>query len=133
MTEYLNKNQVIYLNAVLIKRFSPSEDIGIKEPSLLDSAINCPKQSVLGEDAYPTLCQKAAALFQNLAQNHPFYNANKRTAYAALELFLRKNGYVIQASQKEKENFTVELSDQQNKIAIQDISTWIKVHATPWR
>ncbi|MCQ2009915.1 type II toxin-antitoxin system death-on-curing family toxin [Sporolactobacillus sp. STSJ-5] len=133
MTEYLNKNQVIYLNAVLIKRFSPSEDIGIKEPSLLDSAINRPKQSVLGEDAYPTLCQKAAALFQSLAQNHPFYNANKRTAYAALELFLRKNGYVIQASQKEKENFTVELSDQQNKIAIQDISTWIKVHATLWR
>lgn len=135
MTEYLNKSQVVYLNAILIRRFSPSEDIGIKDSNLLDSAINRPRQSAFGEDAYPTIFEKAAALFQSLAQNHSFYNANKRTAYAALELFLRKNGYVILAEQKQKEDLTVELSDQQNNISVHDVSIWIEEHSSPysWR
>ncbi|MDN3955947.1 type II toxin-antitoxin system death-on-curing family toxin [Sporolactobacillus laevolacticus] len=135
MTEYLNKSQVVYLNAILIRRFSPSEDIGIKDLNLLDSAINYSRQSAFGEDAYPTIFEKAAALFQSLAQNHPFYNANKRTAYAALELFLRKNGYVILAEQKQKEDLTVELSDQQNNISVHDVSIWIEEHSSPysWR
>ncbi|MFT8871907.1 MAG: type II toxin-antitoxin system death-on-curing family toxin [Sporolactobacillus sp.] len=102
MTQYLSKNQVIFLNAFLIKTYSPTEDIGIKDVNLLDSAINRPRASAVGEDAYQTLFEKAAALFQSLAQNHPFYNANKLTAYAALESFLRENGFKIQAEQTEK-------------------------------
>lgn len=129
MTDYLTKSQVIYLNAFLIKTYSPGEDIGIKDTKLLDSAINRPKASAFGADTYPTLFAKAAALFQSLAQNHPFFNANKRTAYAALEAFLRKNGYKIHAEPAEKGNFTVKLSDQENKIIITEISIWIKNHS----
>ncbi|MFX3616533.1 MAG: type II toxin-antitoxin system death-on-curing family toxin [Sporolactobacillus sp.] len=133
MTEYLTKNQVIYLNALLIRMYAPTEDTGIKDTKMLDSAINRPRASAFGEDAYQTFFEKAAALFQSLAQNHPFYNANKRTAYAALEAFLRRNGLKVQAEQKEKEDFTVEISDQQNRITIQEISTWIENHSTRMR
>ncbi|MFT8323739.1 MAG: type II toxin-antitoxin system death-on-curing family toxin [Bacillus sp. (in: firmicutes)] len=128
MTTYLTKGQIVYLNAFLIKKYSSSEDIGIKEPNLLDSAINRPKQSAFGEDAYKTVFEKSAALFQSLAQNHPFYNANKRTAYAALKVFLLQNGYSIEAKQQEKEDFTVKISDQENKIGINEMSIWIENH-----
>jgi death-on-curing protein len=129
VTTYLTKGQIVYLNAFLIKKYSSSEDIGIKEPSLLDSAINRPRQSAFGEDAYKTIFEKSAALFQSLAQNHPFYNANKRTAYAALKIFLLLNGYSIEAEQQEKEDFTVKISDQENKVGINEMSIWIENHS----
>ncbi|GAY78710.1 death on curing protein, Doc toxin [Sporolactobacillus inulinus] len=129
MTDYVTKNHVIYLNAFLIKTYSPGEDIGIKDTRLLDSAINRPRASAFGSDVYPTLFTKAAALFESLAQNHPFYNANKRTAYASLELFLRKNGYKIHAEPNKKEDFTVKISDQENKVTTSEISTWIENHS----
>ncbi|WP_332237388.1 type II toxin-antitoxin system death-on-curing family toxin [Sporolactobacillus sp. KGMB 08714] len=132
MTCYLAKNQVIFLNALLIQTYSPTENIGIKNPALLDSAVNRSRQSAFGKDAYPTLFEKAAALFQSLVQNHPFYSANKRTAYAALEAFLRINGFKIQTDDREKEDFTVRISDQENRIALAEIRTWIENHSIPF-
>lgn len=51
-----------------IHLYSPKEPIGVKEPGLLDSAINRPKQSVFGNDAYPSIYEKAAALFEFIAK-----------------------------------------------------------------
>ena len=56
-----------------------------------------------GQDLYPTLVEKAAALGFSLIQNHPFVDGNKRTAHAALETFLVLNGYQIQATVEEQE------------------------------
>ena len=42
--------------------------------------MNRTKQSAFGEEAYPSIFEKAAELFESLAQNHAFHNANKRTA-----------------------------------------------------
>jgi death-on-curing family protein len=126
MTHYLSEEQIIYLNAFLIRTYSPNEDTGVKEAALLNSAVNRPKQSAFGRDAYPTIFQKAAALFQSLAQNHPFFNANKRTAFAALEAFLEKNGYTLSVETPEEIDFTVEIADQENEIDIAKISIWIE-------
>ncbi|TGA95493.1 type II toxin-antitoxin system death-on-curing family toxin [Sporolactobacillus shoreae] len=126
MTYYLTEEQIIYLNAFLIRTYSPNEDVGVKEAALLNSAVNRPKQSAFGRDAYPTIFKKAAALFQSLSQNHPFFNANKRTAFAALEAFLEKNGYTLSVETQEEIDFTVEIADQENKIDINEISIWIK-------
>ena len=72
---YLTTNQVIAINTVRIRLYSPDEPLGVKDPNLLDSAINRPKQSVFGSDAYPTIFEKAAALFESIAKNHAFHNA----------------------------------------------------------
>ena len=45
---YLTTNQVITINTVQIRLYSPKEQIGVKDPGLLDSVINRPKQSVFG-------------------------------------------------------------------------------------
>ncbi|WP_420850670.1 type II toxin-antitoxin system death-on-curing family toxin [Paenibacillus lutrae] len=60
--------------------------------------------STFGKDAYPTIWNKAAALFEPLGQNHPFQNANERTAFTALLIFLRYNGYHFKMPPKATED-----------------------------
>lgn len=60
---------------------------------LLESALARPQASVFGEDAYPTVHAKAAALFHSLACNHGLKDGNKRTAVAAVAWFYHLNGH----------------------------------------
>lgn len=85
---YLTTNQAIAINTFQIKIYSPQEQTRVQEPDLLDSALNRPKQSLFGDDAYPTIHEKAAALVESMSMNHTFFNANKRTALASLIIFL---------------------------------------------
>jgi death on curing protein len=62
---------------------------------LLESAAIQPFQSAFGQDAYPTIPDKAACLFHSLIANHCFHNGNKRTGVLALDQFLYANGYVL--------------------------------------
>jgi len=62
---------------------------------LLESSVRQPFQSAFGEDAYPTIEEKAACLFHSLIANHCFQNGNKRTGVLALDQFLYANAYVL--------------------------------------
>jgi death-on-curing protein len=62
-----------------------------RDVGLLDAATARPRSSVLGEDAYPTLDLKAAALLESLARDHPLVDGNKRLAWWATTLFLWLN------------------------------------------
>jgi death on curing protein len=64
----------------------------VADEGLLQSSIARPQASVLGDDAYPTLWDKAAALLHSLARNRAFVDGNKRTAWASAWAFLRING-----------------------------------------
>ncbi|MFI2856253.1 type II toxin-antitoxin system death-on-curing family toxin [Paenibacillus sp. JSM ZJ436] len=108
-TRYLSVQEVIAINVAMIQRYSIGEHIGVKEPGLLESAVHRPQSSVFGEDAYPTIFEKAAALFESLGQNHPFHNANKRTAFTALVVFLRYDGLHFKMDTKKAEDFTVDM------------------------
>ncbi|WP_028984305.1 type II toxin-antitoxin system death-on-curing family toxin [Sporolactobacillus terrae] len=126
---FINENELILINAVLIKRYTPLEQIAVKEPFLLNRAVNRPKQSAFGQDAYATIDEKAAALFQSIAQNHAFYNANKRTAFVGMVTFLGKNAIEFDAEKDDVVSFTIKISDQQNKISLSEISRWIQKHS----
>lgn len=106
---YLSIPEVIAVNVALIQKYSPGELIGVKESSLLESAVMRPQSSAFGRDAYPSVYEKAAALFESLGKNHPFHNANKRTAFTAFVLFLHFNGYRFMMDQKKAEDFTVNM------------------------
>lgn len=108
-TRYLSIEEVIAINTLMIQKFSPKEDAGIRDIGLLESAVNRPKQIAFGADAYQTIYEKASALFVPIGQNHPFHNANKRTAFSSLALFLKFNGYNLHMDKKEAENFTVDM------------------------
>jgi death-on-curing protein len=68
---------------------------GVRSNHQLASAALQPYQSVFGEDAYPSIPEKAAAHAFFLAESQPFIDGNKRTAALALTVFLDVNGYEL--------------------------------------
>jgi death on curing protein len=84
--EYLDLEDLLSLLRVL--GAGPVADLG-----LLDSAAGRPRASAFGEEAYPTLTLKAAALLHSLARNHPLVDGNKRLAWLATVVFLDLNGH----------------------------------------
>lgn len=63
----------------------------VRDIGLLDAAIHRPAASAFGQDAYPTLLDKAAALFESLVRNHPLVDGNKRLAWTMTVVFLGFN------------------------------------------
>lgn len=119
---YLTTNQVITINTIQIHLYSPDEATGVKDPSLLDSALNRPKQSAFGNSIY----EKAAALFESIEKNYAFYNANKRTALASLIVFLKMNHYEWTMGIEEEQDFVVDVV--LHKYTFEEIIQIIKSH-----
>ena len=86
MTRYLTVEQTLR-----IARIAVGGPIYLRDLGLLDAAVHRPRASVLGQDAYPDLMTKAAALMQSLARNHPLVDGNKRLAWLATYVFCAKN------------------------------------------
>lgn len=64
----------------------------VRDLGLIESALARPQTSVFGEDAYPSLDEKAAALLQSLVLNHGLVDGNKRLGFACTSIFLTLNG-----------------------------------------
>jgi death-on-curing protein len=64
----------------------------VRDYGLLEAALSRPRASAFGEDAYPSLHDKAAALLHSLARNHALVDGNKRLALAGTMTFLAVNG-----------------------------------------
>ncbi|MEL6509787.1 MAG: type II toxin-antitoxin system death-on-curing family toxin [Pseudomonadota bacterium] len=80
---------------------------GPKDTGLLISALSRQFVSYEGFDKWHSVPEKAATLLFGLVQNHPFYDANKRTAYLSTVHYLYQNGLVITVSEKALEDMTV--------------------------
>lgn len=88
MVEFLDLEDLLALTNDL--RAGPVRDAG-----LLESAAARPRTSLFGEDAYPTLADKAAALLHSICKNHALVDGNKRLAWLAADVFLRVNGVIV--------------------------------------
>ncbi|HEY0639246.1 MAG TPA: Fic family protein [Pseudonocardiaceae bacterium] len=64
----------------------------VRDWGLLDAAANRPRATVFGEEAYPELHEKAAALLESLVRHQPLVDGNKRLGWVAARLFLVLNG-----------------------------------------
>lgn len=125
---FLTIQEVIAINVAMIERYSRGEQIGVKDTSLLKSAVLRPQSSAFSEDAYPTIFSNAAALFESLGQNHPFHNANKRTAFTALLIFLRYNNFQFKMDQKAAEDFTVDMVN--HEFSLNQLALSIELHSS---
>jgi death-on-curing protein len=85
--EYLDVEDLVGLTVALLGDPPPIRDLG-----LLDAAAARPRASAFGEDAYPDLWSKAAALLQSIVKNHPLIDGNKRLGWLATAVFLELNG-----------------------------------------
>ena len=82
----------------------------VRDHGLLEAAAFRPQASVFGADAYPTLWDKAAAMMESLARNHPLVDGNKRLALAGTIVFLGMNGFRLTMTNDEAYNFTIKVS-----------------------
>lgn len=106
MTRYLTVEQ-----ALRIARVAVGGPIDVRDIGLLESAVHRPRASVLGQDAYPDLLRKAAALLHSLAGNHPLVDGNKRLAWLATYVLLAKNGMLLDPDDDAAYAFVVGVAD----------------------
>lgn len=105
MTEYLDLEDLLE-----IARRTIGADVAVRDYGLLESALARPRASVFGEDAYPGLHLKAAALFHSLARNHALIDGNKRLAWTACLTFLGINGTWISAPEDDRFDFVIDVA-----------------------
>ena len=117
MTHYLTVEQ-----ALRIARSAVGGPIYVRDVGLLEAAVHRPRTSVLGQDAYPDLFTKAAALLHSLARSHPLVDGNKRLAWLATYVFLAKNDVVLDPGDDEAYDLVVAVAagtiDEVSDIAV---------------
>jgi death on curing protein len=99
---------------------------GLLNLGALGSALAQPRMTFDGQDLYPTMVEKAAALGFSLIQNHPFVDGNKRTAHAAMEIFLVLNAYQIHATVEEQEDTILKVAA--GKSGREAFTAWLRRH-----
>jgi len=110
MTSFLTKEEVVTAHYFMMKRMDDTDQAGVKDHALLESAVHRPRQSLFGEDAYPSLFDKAAAMLDSLVKDHCFHNGNKRTAYLVTKSFLMLNGFHLRMERNYAVEFIVDIA-----------------------
>ena len=121
---YLSLQEVVSLHSLVIAQSGGSS--GLRDRGALESAVAQPEASFGGEDLYPDLPSKAAALGHSLIQNHPFVDGNKRVGHAAMEVFLLLNGHEIDASVDDQEQIIIGVAS--GKVSRIEFSKWLLKH-----
>ncbi|MER3434518.1 MAG: type II toxin-antitoxin system death-on-curing family toxin [Leptolyngbya sp. ERB_1_1] len=124
MIRYLSLIEVLDLHRRIIETSGGA--IGIRDLGMLESAIAQPRMTFGGEELYPSLIDKAAALGFSLIMNHPFVDGNKRIGHAAMETFLVLNGLEISASVDEQEQIVLALAS--GELQREQFVEWLKQH-----
>lgn len=121
----LTAPQVLFIHARLIDETGGSH--GVRDLGLLQSALARPQATYDGQELYPSLFAKAAALMDSLIRNHPFIDGNKRTAVSAAALFLQMNGSRLTASTAQLVDFAMRVVEEKPGIA--EMAAWFSHHS----
>ena len=119
---YPTLDEIIRAHDALLKKYGGSA--GIRDQGLLESAVHRPQSVVFGQDAYPALFDKAAAVCHSLLFNHPFVDGNKRVAFAACHLMLLLNGWNLTSRSDETYKFLIDAIKNHSDWPM--ISAWLK-------
>ena len=102
---FLNLDELLYVAVRTLGAEPEIRDLG-----LLESALARPQASAFGEDAYPTIHEKAAALLHSVARNHALVDGNKRLALAAAIAFYGVNGMRLTLTNDEAYELVIDVA-----------------------
>ena len=122
MSDYLTVAEVLAMHTDQIERYGGSH--GVRDRGLLEAALYRPQTGY-----YADLIEEAAALWESLAQNHPFIDGNKRTAFAAMYTFLAINGARLTAGAQQTYVFIAALYET-NEFNFDKLVPWLRSHVT---
>jgi death-on-curing protein len=120
MTDYLTLVELLAMHDDQIRRYGGSD--GVRDHGLLESALYRPQTGY-----YSDLIEEAAALWESLAQNHPFIDGNKRTAFAAMYTFLAINGIRLTADARETYLFIAGLYGD-GRFSFENLVHWLRAN-----
>src|SRR5690348_3675536 len=104
----LSLEQLLEIHALVIK--ATGDRAGLRDLGRLEAAIATQTQNVFGEELYPSIVDKAAAVIRGIIADHPFVDGNKRTAMLAGLTLLEINQVQFRAKPGEIEDFAVEIA-----------------------
>lgn len=127
MITWIGKDLALAIHARQLAEHGGSS--GVRDETLLESALARPQQRHAYGDPPADLADLAASLACGLARNHPFVDGNKRTAAVACETFIELNGAVLVAT--DLELFPVYTDLATGKLSETDFAAWLRPRLTP--
>jgi len=123
MSEYLTVAEVYRMQYRLIEMFGGLH--GVRDKGAVEAAVFRPQIGY-----YNSVEEEAAALMESLAMNHGFVDGNKRIAFAAADVFLRRNGFYLAVDAGEAEGF-IYGSLERGEFRFGRIAEWIRGNSRP--
>ena len=123
MADYLTVAEIYRIQHRLIELFGGLP--GVRDKSAVEAAVFRPQTGY-----YNSIEEEAAALMESLANNHGFVDGNKRIAFAAADVFLRRNGFYIEVAALDGHAFIVG-SMERHEFRFAQILDWIRQHIKP--
>src|SRR5688572_213561 len=103
----LTLEQLLQIHTLVVN--NTGGGIGLRDIGRLESAIATQTQNVFGEELYPSVIEKTAAIIRGIIADHPFVDGNKRTAMLAGLTLLKTNDVRFVAQAGEIEDFAVKI------------------------
>ena len=125
MADYVTVAEVYQMQHLLIERFGVLH--GVRDKNAVEAAVFRPQVGY-----YNSIEEEAAALMESLGNNHAFIDGNKRIAFVATDVFLRRNGFYIEVDALQAHEFIDGSMDRQ-EFRFPQILDWIRQHITPLR
>jgi len=124
---YLSVAQIKDLHRAQIRHYGGIR--GLRDSGALEAAVSRPAMTFGGEDLYPDIPAKAAALLHSIVIRHPFIDGNKRTGAHASLVFIKINGWKIQISEEELEAVTLAVAS--GLMDIEPLTIWFRQRTLP--
>jgi death-on-curing protein len=123
MGEYLTVAEVYHMQHRLIDLFGGMH--GVRDAGAIEAAVFRPQTGY-----YDSIEEEAAALMESLGMNQGFIDGNKRIAFTAADVFLRRNGFFLEVATEEGHRF-IEGSLARQEFRFGKILVWIREHVKP--
>ena len=123
----IDKKNVLLLHDLIVKQSGGKA--GVRDVSLLDSAIACAYQTFDSNELYPSVEEKAARLGYGLISNHAFVDGNKRIGVLVMLTFLKINNVKLKVTDEDLIKFGYSVANGSMKHT--DILSWINSHKQP--
>ena len=123
MSDYLTVAEVYLMQHRLIELFGGLH--GVRDKAAVEAAVFRPQTGY-----YNSIEEEAAALVESLANNHGFIDGNKRIAFTAADVFLRRNGFYIDVDAVDAHEF-IDGSMERHEFRFGRILDWVREHVKP--
>lgn len=120
----LTKNDILKIHSEMIKASGGIQ--GIRDNTLLDSALQAPFQTFGQTDLYSTVQEKAVRLGYGLIKNHAMLDGNKRLGTHIMLVTLSLNGITLKYTQSELENEILNVAN--GNLGYEDLLLWVLMH-----